>query len=162
MPTWCFTQNYEMVLIKQNNIISKKLLVWMALLQSNYCMHWNINVTVIWWWMSGISSQWSKYWFWSYWKLSFWEYVRDREYEPVEVRSDDDSDGKIICSNLNPSKFQKVTKYALFYSFIIVLKISRVCFYFYFAIAAVWDLPLLDIYGSLKTRISSLVKHSCI
>ncbi len=29
----------------------------------------------------------------------FWEYGRDREYESVEVCSDDDSDGKIICSN---------------------------------------------------------------
>ncbi len=35
-------------------------------------------------------------------------------------------------------KFRKVTKYALFYSSVIVLKISR--FFFFFAIAAVRDL----------------------
>ncbi len=59
----------------------------------------------------------------------------------VEVRSDNDSDGKIICSKFNPFKFQKVTKYALFYSSVIVLKISRVVF----AIAAVRDPSVLDI-----------------
>ncbi len=44
-------------------------------------------------------------------------------------------------AQLNPSKFQKVTKYALFYSSVIVLKISReIC-----AIAAVRDPSVLDI-----------------
>ncbi len=84
--------------IKQKNIISKNVTGLNGLLQSNYCMHWNINVTVIWGWMWWISSQWSKYWFWSYWEWSFLKYGRDRKYEPVEVRSDDDSDGKNICS----------------------------------------------------------------
>ncbi len=78
--------------IKQKNIISKNVTGLNGLLQSNYCMHWNINVTVIWGWMWWISSQWSKYWFWSYWEWSFLKYGRDRKYEPVEVRSDDDSD----------------------------------------------------------------------
>ncbi len=47
------------------------------------------------------------YWFWSYGKLSFWEYGRDCEYEPVEVCSDDDSDGKTICSNLTLPSFKR-------------------------------------------------------
>ncbi len=75
-----------------NKRISSEL-VWMALLQSNYCTQWNIHLTVILWWMWWISSQWLKYWFLSYWKLSFWEYGRDAEYEPVEVRSGDDNGG---------------------------------------------------------------------
>ncbi len=33
---------------------------------------------------------------------------------------------------LNPSKFKKVTKYALFYSFVIIIKISRECIFFSF------------------------------
>ncbi len=53
------------------------------------------------------------------------------------------------------SKFQKVTKYAIFYSSVIVLKISREIF----AIAAVRDSSVLDIYRSrsLKTRICNNV-----
>ncbi len=43
----------------------------------------------------------------SYWKQSFWEYGRDHEYEPVEVRSDNDSDGKIICSNSTLPNFKR-------------------------------------------------------
>ncbi len=82
--TWCFTQNYEMVLIKQKNIISKNVTSLNGFTAEQLLNAWNINVAVIWWWMWWISSQWSKYRFLSYWKQSFWEYGRDREYEPVE------------------------------------------------------------------------------
>ncbi len=52
-------------------------------------------------------------------------------------------------------KFQKVTKSALFDSSVIFPKISHFS-------AAVRDSPVLDTQGSLKTRISRLVKHLCI
>ncbi len=59
----------------------------------------------------------------------------------MEVRSDDDSNNKNHLLKLNPFKFQKITKYALFYSSVIVLKISRE----FCAIAAVRDPSVLDI-----------------
>ncbi len=43
---------------------------------------------------------------------------------------------------LNPFKFQRVTKYALLYYFVIVIKISRS----FFAIAAVRDPSVKDIW----------------
>ncbi len=52
------------------------------------------------------------------------------------MTADDDSDDHLL--KLNPSKFQKLTKYAIFYYFVIVLKII---FFFGFAIAAVRDSP---------------------
>ncbi len=60
------------------------------------------NVTVIWWWM-----WWIKILILKLLRMIFWEYVRDREYEPVEVRSDDDSDGKNICSNWTLPSFKR-------------------------------------------------------
>jgi len=41
-----------------------------------------------------------------------------------EMNSDEDSDDAINLLKLNPSKLQKVTQYALFYSSIIVTLIS--------------------------------------
>ncbi len=46
---------------------------------------------------------------------------------------------------MNPSKFQKVMKYALFYSNVIVLKKKYLLLC---VIAVVRDLPVLEIYGS--------------
>ncbi len=112
--TTCFTQNdhrhktkfIRIILFSQFdlllNIISKNWTGLNGLLQSNYRMHWNINVTVI--------------WFWSYWKRSFWEYGRDREYEPVEVRSDDGSDGK--TSHSPPPGHQRASVFWTQWSFI--------------------------------------------
>ncbi len=54
---------------------------------------------------------------------------------------EDDRDGKIICSNWTLVSFKRTQKYTLFYSSVIVLKISRE----FFAIAAVRDPSVLDI-----------------
>ncbi len=64
-------------------------------------------------------------WFWMYCGSALWRWQRWYNH----------------LLELNPSKFQKVTKYALFYSSVIVLKISRE----FFAIAAVRDPSVLDI-----------------
>ncbi len=57
------------------------------------------------------------------------------EYEPVEVPITMTAMVKHLLK-LNPTKFLKVTEYALFNFFVIVLKISR-------------DLPLLDMYTDI-------------
>ncbi len=93
----------------------------MALLQSNYCTQWNISVTVIWWWKWWISDQ----------NTDF------------EVTENDSFENMVEIANMSqvlnvaywgaklrsalpqyPYKFQKVTKYALFYSFVIVIEIQ--------------------------------------
>ncbi len=64
------------------------------------------------------------------------------------MRSDDDSDGKTFAQILS---FQKITKYALFYSSVIVLKISRECFLFvlYFLLLRQSEIRLCWIYTGL-------------
>ncbi len=137
--------------IKQKNIIRTGL---NGLLQSNYCTQWNINV--IWWWMWWISSQWSKYWFWSYWDgfENMVEIVNMSQWKCALTMT---AMVKHLLK-LNPSKFQKVTKYALFYSSVIVLKILRFLS-FYFAIAAVRDSPVLDISKDTNIMIDETFMH---
>lgn len=55
------------------------------------------------------------------------KYDWDREYEreaKYTVKMSSDNDGKKNLPKLNTSMFRNVTKYALFYYFIIVIKIS--------------------------------------
>ncbi len=52
-------------------------------------------------------------------------------------------------AQIEPFQVSKGNEICLFYSSVIVLKISRVYLYFYFAIAAVRDSPVLDMYTGL-------------
>ncbi len=81
----------------------------MALLQSNYYLQLNVNVTLIWWRMWWITDSDQNIYFEVIGNYIF-ENMVDRDYEPnaecpEEVRSDNDRGGKINLLRLNPSKF---------------------------------------------------------
>ncbi len=106
MTMWWFTKNYEMVLIKQKNIISKKITglngftAKQLLYAAKYKCHCHLKVVVV------NKQPVIKILILKLLK-TFWEYGRDHEYEPVEVRSDDGRDGKIICSNWTLPSFKR-------------------------------------------------------
>ncbi len=116
---WCFTQNDRRHKTKEYH---QNWFEWL------YCraitVHSHLMVDVV-----NKQSVIKPFWFKNYWKQPFWEYGRDREYEPVEVHTDDDSDGKIICSNWT----QIVTKLRnmLYCNFLKLSLKYRECFFFF-------------------------------
>ncbi len=141
MMTWCFTHNY--CRHKTNKYHQQKLNGFTAeqlLYEMKYKCHYHLMLNVVNKLpviklilnMKSLKTIVLRIW------LSSWIWA-DAECT-VEVRSDDDAMVK-SSAQINPFKFQKVTKYALFYYSVIVLKISRE----FFAIAAVRDPSVLDI-----------------